>query len=131
MGGWSKSKVSIPMEKSGSLNALFDTKSGQEKGKYSYFSQSSICHKVLGRFKPSSPAQFAACRLFTAMLFPRGFCPFFSLRLRHSLSRCTKVKSNSDGHRLASNSQQLIATGQTETVKPGMTKWGKNVLFSG
>lgn len=126
---WSKIKFSIPREKSGSLNTWSDTKSGQEKGKYSYFSQSSICHKVLGTFKPSSPAQFAACRLFTATLVPSDFCPCFSPRLRQYLSQCTQVKSNSDGHRLTSNSRQLKATGQTETVKPGMTKQGKKMFY--
>lgn len=32
-------------------------------------------------------------------------------------------------HRLTLNSQQLKATGQTKTVKPGMTKWGRKIFY--
>lgn len=84
-------KFSIHREKSGSLNTWFDTKSGQEKGKYSYF----FAEQYLGTFKPSSPAQFAGHRLFTAMLVPRGFCLCFSPSLSQCLSQCTQVKSRS------------------------------------
>lgn len=67
------------------------------KVKIRLFSTEQYCHKVLGTFKPSNPAQFAAYGLFIAILVPKGFCSRFLPRLRQYLIQCTQIKGNSGG----------------------------------